>query len=131
MNPLSRTASSLLVALLAAAGLTVAGAALAAGNGYGGTTTQPAQSTSETSKMAPSKMAPAAETRAAAPSKAESPDMAFKKLDMGGKGYITKDETNALSGFDKAFQDNDANHDGKLTQAEFGKAWAEYSGNKH
>jgi hypothetical protein len=115
----------LLAALLAAAGLTVAGAALAAGNSYGGTTTQPAQSTSETSKMAP-----ATDTKGAAPSKAESPDMAFKKLDMGGKGYVSKEDTHALSGFDKAFQDNDANHDGKLTQAEFNKAWTEYTGNK-
>ncbi len=125
MNPLSRTASPLLAALLAAAGLTVASAALAAGNASSATTTQPAQSTSETSKMAP-----AAETKAAAPSKAESPDMAFKKLDMGGKGYVSKEDTRALSGFDKAFQDNDANHDGKLTQAEFRKAWSEYTGNK-
>lgn len=123
MDKSSRTASALLAALLAGAGLTLAGAALAAGNSYGGTTTQPAQSTNETSKMAP-----AAESKAAAPSKAESPDMAFKKLDMGGKGYVSKDDTHALSGFDKAFQDNDANHDGKLTQAEFKKAWDEYTG---
>ena len=129
MNPLSRTASPLLVALLAAAGLIVAGSALGAGDYSSGTkpstATQPAQSTSEASKMTPS-----GEAKAASPSKAESPDMAFRKLDMSGRGYVSKEDTHALSGFDKAFQDNDANHDGKLTQAEFKKAWLEYTGNK-
>ena len=124
MNPLSRNPSALLVALLAGAGLTVAHPACAAGNTSSATTTQQAQS-SEANKMAP-----AGEGKAAAPSKAESPDMAFKKLDMGGKGYVTKDDARSMSGFDKAFQDNDANHDGKLTQAEFKKAWSEYTGNK-
>jgi len=71
------------------------------------------------------------DTKVAAPSKAESPDTAFRKLDYSGKGYVTKDDTSALSGFEKAFQDNDANHDGKLTADEFRKAWSEFSGNKY
>lgn len=75
-------------------------------------------------------MAPATGARMAAPSKAETADGAFKKLDATAKGYVTKDDAKSLSGFDKAFQDNDANHDGRLTSAEFAKAWQEFTGNK-
>jgi hypothetical protein len=75
-------------------------------------------------------MAPATGARMAAPSKAETADAAFKKLDSTAKGYVTKDDAKSLSGFDKAFQDNDANHDGRLTSAEFAKAWQEFTGNK-
>jgi hypothetical protein len=39
-------------------------------------------------------------------------------------------DARSLSGFDKASRDNDANHDGKLTSAEFAKAWQEFTGNK-
>jgi hypothetical protein len=63
-----------------------------------------------------------------APSRAEMPDAAFKKLDAGGKGYVTQEDARVLSGFDQAFQANDANHDGKLTAQEFNKAWSQYSG---
>lgn len=66
----------------------------------------------------------------AAPSKAEPAAAAFKKLDATGKGYVTMDDTKSLSGFDKAFQSNDANHDGKLSSDEFTKAWQEFTGNK-
>ena len=75
-------------------------------------------------------MTPATGARMAAPSKAETADAAFKKLDATAKGYVTKDDAKSLSGFDKAFQDNDANHDGRLTSAEFAKAWQEFTGNK-
>ncbi len=71
------------------------------------------------------------EIRSAAPSKAQPPSTAFRRLDARGKGYVTKDDTAALPGFEKAFQDNDRNRDGKLTGDEFEKAWAEYSGNKY
>lgn len=75
-------------------------------------------------------MAPATGARMAAPSKAEPAAAAFRKLDASAKGYVTKDDAKSLSGFDKAFQDNDANHDGKLSSAEFAKAWQEFTGNK-
>ena len=55
---------------------------------------------------------------------------AFRKLDASGKGYLTMDDAKALPGFDKEFQQFDANHDGRLTGAEFKQAWAAYSGNK-
>ena len=67
-------------------------------------------------------------TKAIAPSRAETPDAAFKKLDVAGKGYVTQEDTKVLAGFDQAFQANDANHDGKLTADEFNKAWSMYSG---
>ena len=62
------------------------------------------------------------------PSKAELPDAAFKKLDAGGKGYVSKEDIRGMSGFDKSFQLADANKDGKLNAAEFRKAWADYTG---
>lgn len=64
-----------------------------------------------------------------APSKSEMPDSAFKKLDATGKGYVTKDDVRTLSGFDSAFNAADSNHDGKLTNDEFKKAWTAYTGN--
>ena len=64
-----------------------------------------------------------------APSKSEMSDSAFKKLDASNKGYVTKDDTKTLSGFDSSFQAADANHDGKLTADEFKKAWTSFTGN--
>ena len=64
-----------------------------------------------------------------APSKSEMSDSAFKKLDASNKGYVTKDDAKALSGFDSSFQAADANHDGKLTADEFKKAWTSFTGN--
>jgi hypothetical protein len=61
------------------------------------------------------------------PSRSELPDSAFKKLDSGGKGYVTRDDTKELEGFDPVFQQNDGNHDGKLTQDEFKRAWSTYA----
>ena len=62
------------------------------------------------------------------PSKAEMPDSAFKKLDPSGKGYVSKDDIKELDGFDKPFEQADANKDGRLNEAEFNKAWASYTG---
>ena len=64
-----------------------------------------------------------------APSKSEMSDSAFKKLDASNKGYITKDDAKALSGFDSSFQAADSDHDGKLTVDEFKKAWTSFTGN--
>jgi len=64
------------------------------------------------------------------PSKAEMADAAFKKLDPSGKGFVSKEDTKDLNGFDSAFQLADANHDGKLDATEFKKAWASYTGRK-
>ncbi len=128
MTITSNEASSLLVAGLLSTGIAFAGIANAAD-----TPATAAPSTSTATQPAPNASAGKSimDTKAAAPSKAESPDTAFRKLDYSGKGYVTKDDTSALSGFEKAFQDNDANHDGKLTADEFRKAWSEFSGNKY
>jgi len=48
------------------------------------------------------------------PNKAELPDAAFKKLDAGGNGYVSKEDIRGMSGFEKSFQLADANKDGKL-----------------
>ena len=61
------------------------------------------------------------------PGKAELPDAAFRKLDARGKGYVSKEDIKNLSGFDKSFELGDANKDGRLSPAEFGKAWADYT----
>ena len=122
MTITSNRTSSLLVAGLLSAGIAFTGVAIAADTpGAAPSATQPPANAGKSIM----------DTRAAAPSKAESPDAAFRKLDYSGKGYVTKDDTRALSGFEKAFQDNDANHDGKLTADEFRKAWSEFSGNKY
>lgn len=62
------------------------------------------------------------------PSKSELAESAFKKLDALGKGYVTREDTSALAGFDKAFQSADPQQTGRLDLAQFKKAWAEYSG---
>ena len=64
-----------------------------------------------------------------APSKSETSDSAFKKLDASNKGYVTKDDVKSLSGFDSPFNSADNDHDGKLSNDEFKKAWASYTGN--
>ena len=46
----------------------------------------------------------------------------FRSLDRNGDGYLTKDEVSAIRGFDKAFDEADENHDGKLSADEFVKA---------
>ena len=62
------------------------------------------------------------------PSRSELPDAAFKKLDIAGKGYVTRDDTHELDGFDAVFERNDRNHDGRLDPDEFKRAWAMYAG---
>jgi len=82
--------------------------------------------------MSPSSKSPDGSTMGAkgiAPSKSEMSDSAFKKLDASNKGYVTKDDAKALSGFDSSFLAADADHDGKLTVDEFKKAWTSFTGN--
>jgi hypothetical protein len=129
MTNSSKQTSALLAAILLSAGIGCVGVAVAADTPAAAA--PPASTSAQPATNAAKPMAPAMETKATAPSKAESPDTAFKKLDAGTKGYVTKDDAKSLSGFEKAFQDNDANHDGKLSADEFKKAWSEFSGNKY
>jgi hypothetical protein len=59
------------------------------------------------------------------PSRTESADTAFDKLDTSHRGYITRSDVNRLPGtlnFDEA----DRNHDGRLDSNEFQRAWNDY-----
>ena len=55
------------------------------------------------------------------------PSDKFRSLDKNGDGYLTKDEVSHLRGYDKAFDEADDNHDGKLSPDEFIKAESIYS----
>ena len=112
-----KQASALAGAVVIGAGMGFAGAAAAADYG----TPSPNQAAQPGKTMAP------AESKVIAPSKSETADAAFKKLDASGKGYVSMDDAKAVPGFEKSFQASDANHDGKLTLAEFKKAWGEFS----
>jgi len=57
----------------------------------------------------------AAETRGA-------PSSEFGKLDANRDGFLSRDETRGIRGFDKAFGEADDNRDGRLDAAEFVKA---------
>src|ERR1700750_2972185 len=56
------------------------------------------------------------------PSRSETADSAFRKLDPAGNGFVTRDQAKQMEGFDQAFQQNDANGDGRLSADEFQNA---------
>ena len=120
--------SSLISAMLASVAIGTAGIATAqdsgtAGSGQAGGSVQgPAGMKPQTGPVAgtPSKSA-------MYPARTDSVDTAFTRLDAGGKGYVTKDQTQAMDGFNKSFEAADMNHDGRLTRDEFNKAWTDYS----
>jgi len=62
------------------------------------------------------------------PAKAELADSAFKKLDATNKGYVDREDVRGLDGFEAAFAAADPGRSGKLTSAQFKKAWALYTG---
>ncbi|HEU4709388.1 MAG TPA: hypothetical protein VFS17_08755 [Methylophilaceae bacterium] len=62
------------------------------------------------------------------PNKAETADSAFAKLDTGKKGFLTREDTKVLDGFDKTFHGADEDHDNRLTPKEFINAWSSYTG---
>lgn len=78
--------------------------------------------------IAPPESTDPAELPNVVPSKVENADSAFAKLDIGKKGYLTRDDTKVLSGFDKPFNTNDKGNDGKLGPEEFIPAWEDYTG---
>ena len=78
--------------------------------------------------IAPPESTDPAELPNVVPSKVENADSAFAKLDVGKKGYLTREDTKVLSGFDKPFKANDKENDGKLGPSEFIPAWEDYTG---
>jgi len=62
------------------------------------------------------------------PNKAETAPSAFDKLATSGSTSVTKQETDKLAGFDRAFTEADRDRDGKLTKDEFNLAWSIYTG---
>lgn len=65
--------------------------------------------------------------RGVTPSRAELPDSAFVKLDANQRGYLTREDTLPLAGFEEAFRVGDRNGDGRLDSSEFHEAWTRYS----
>jgi hypothetical protein len=87
----------------------------------------------ETASFAQSTATPATPANQSAgkivpPGKTEAPDSAFKKLDPGTKGYVSKEDAAQVPGVDAAFQRADANGDVKLSPSQFSQAWSIYSG---
>jgi len=60
------------------------------------------------------------------PSKTDSADAAFKKLDRSKKGYVTLEDVAVLPGFDAAFTNADSSHLGRLNLTAFTQAWTAY-----
>lgn len=75
-------------------------------------------------------MTPDRTPQVSVPGKAELAPSAFGKLDANRRGYVTREDTTQLNGFDNAFQQADANKDGRLSQDEFNRAWNLYSNQK-
>ena len=63
-------------------------------------------------------------------SKSDSPDVVYKSIDVNGRGYVLRTETERISGFGDAFDKADKNHSGRLTRDEFNSAWMDYQANK-
>jgi hypothetical protein len=59
-------------------------------------------------------------------SKSDSPDVVYESIDSNNRGYVTRTETERISGFGDAFDKADKEHSGRLTREEFNSAWREY-----
>ena len=135
------TRTSFVSSLLVGAGLALGGPAFAADDykaPMGTSPTSPSTSPLPSSPSTPPEVPAAKDSassspsmdlgKAVAPSKSETPDAAFKKLDVGNKGYVTAEDTKVLENFDAAFNTADTKHTGKLNLAQFKKAWSSYTG---
>lgn len=60
------------------------------------------------------------------PSEFDTAETVFRKLDVGKRGFVTPDETKDLLGFEAAFRSVDTAGSGRLTPAQFKKAWSVY-----
>lgn len=64
------------------------------------------------------------------PSELQRAESVFRKLDVAQRGYVTLDDTKDLIGFEAAFRSADGTDSGKLSLAQFRKAWANYTAKK-
>ena len=108
------------VTLLAAVALTLAGAA----NAQTTTTTKERTTTTD---VAPSGATTQTTTTTRTFTKTDSPDVVYRSLDTGNRGYVLQKDTERISGFGDAFSKADVNHKGQLTREEFNSAWTVYS----
>lgn len=60
------------------------------------------------------------------PSEINNADAVFKKLDVAKRGFVTLEDARDLLGFEEAFRAVDTTGSGKLTPAQFRKAWSIY-----
>ena len=81
-----------------------------------------------TAMQNPSLAASPIQMPSAVPNKAETAPSAFDKLATSGATSVSKQDTDKLVGFDRAFSEADRDKDGKLTKDEFNLAWALYTG---
>lgn len=102
---------------LAVAGFLGTGAALAQYNAPA--TTPPTPAATPNASKSPTA------NQVVAPSRSESGQSAFAKLDMKHRGYVNSEDVSQLQGFN--FKNADKNSDGKLDATEFNAAWALYS----
>jgi Ca2+-binding EF-hand superfamily protein len=56
------------------------------------------------------------------PSRSEPADSAYRALDAGNRGYLSKTDVQGLEGF--SFDQADANKDGRISKEEFARAWS-------
>lgn len=106
---------------------------LAALNLHGAPTEAPPGGTPGTEKPAASPLPPTTPPeiiKPVMPRELKSADAVFDKLDVGGRGYVTPEDTKDLVGFGKAFRAVDSKGRGKLTRAQFRKAWERYKAGK-
>jgi len=61
------------------------------------------------------------------PSRSDTAATAFRSLDSGNRGFVTKADTDRIPGF-LGFDNADTNRDGQLDATEFANAWKFYSG---
>lgn len=72
-----------------------------------------------------------ADANSSMPSKTDSAETAFKKLDRSGKGYVTWDDIAGLPDFATAFANADSTHLGRLNLIGFTQAWSAYIAGKY
>ena len=93
-----------------------------------GASTNPQSRSGSTTMQNPNVAASPIQMPSVLPSRAETAPSAFDKLATSGSTFVTKEETDRLDGFGRAFSEADRDRDGKLTKEEFNLAWAIYTG---